>query len=1756
MSLTSATALVRGQVGGSDTTTDGAAASSDRAPPLRAGGYAAWKPSMNVYLQRHGAADVHTEPQSQEEWLRDSSSVAAWNKQTLAAARIAALGAGPGAASGDGSAQGGAASGLAKEEPLSAEAKAGRALVAAHVERSRQAYGRIYSALQEDLRLQVAHLPQGWAYGLWQWLERKFQSTEADHVGLLLRRWIHLSMNEGESFDSYRARVNEVAALLKHAKEEQSPAMYSYVLLQRLQPRYDPVVLALQSGQLLKDPKAIDWDSVTALINTHERKEHQMADDAGSAGPAKAMAAARSQDWSAPKEAVQQGDPERSYVRRQEGGSASGSRPRQSPRTLADIQCFGCGEYGHMKSDCPKRKNGEREHNKRATERASVVSSGPAKSGVRVEIDSRRVAEVTYAAYVKKGIARAASKDSDAAVAGDPTAASAFKSVASPAACAPPVWSSDAAMAGRSAPAEPSAVSAPPAHRQQPRSKPRSKQRKPQSGKVRQHKPQGGKVRQAQGSGQARSVTVLPRAIGIDSMASLNISGKKDLFTSLRRCAPFSVNMADDGVVEVSQVGSVELHINVTAEQTISVLVDEVYYHPQFSANLLSLHWLTQHGWSFSSSKSETFLLTPDKLKVRLNKDHRVSVLRCSSGGAPQGVDRVYSVGELIWSSADDLVRLHERLGHMGFDRMLRIIKAETTIGLGKLSVTEASLKEARKRVSECRACIQGKGSRTAFGRRGIDKGSAPGESLHMDTYYVKVPQADGNVNVEYGLTVSDPHTTFRWFARLLNKAQGANAVVSIVRQAEKQFGLKVKRIHSDGGSEFINQTVKAACAQLGVTMHWGPRATPQLNSVAERQVRSSKDAARTLLLHAGLPARFWARAVCHAGFVWNRSNIAPETGVTPYEAVFKKKPSLEHLSVFGCDCYFHIPKEERSTFDAKMQPGIYLGQDNERSCAIVYDLRSGQEVSTRDVQFLDRRFTHAAALEAGGEQLDQVFAMEFDGDNTPVAGAPVPRMDFGAQEFEVERILGKRLRDGVTEYRVKWKGYGEDDISWEPAHFVEGGAQEAISEFEKEQLPSDPIHDGPDDAGAAPVAAAQPSAAGYGRQQAAVAPAAAAAEAGPASAPAELQAQAPAAPVVSQPQPAAAAAERQQAAPGAPQAPAVLPRRSPRGNASSASVDALSGQHRVHWAMSALCSSLPGGDDRLGEADVPLVYAVASGLSLLEDQTPGNWKEAMASPQAPQWRAAADKEMAGCEQMGVWDLVPRSSVPKWQIVVPCKWVFKIKVDATGAIDTYKARLTPKGFLQREGINFFETFAATGKYKSMRLGLTLTAAFDHELDQMDVPQAFLNADVDEEVYMELPEGYRAGREHQVCKLKKALYGLKQAPRNWYLLISKFVVEQLGYKATISDPCLFFKRSKTGRLLLLFLFVDDFQSSFHPEDKAEWGELKAKLVARFKTKDLGASTWILGMRITRDRKARTITLDQELYVTKALERYGLQQCKAAATPGAVSSSRDVSREGSDSESHSGGAAAAADAADGGQAPADRQLFQEMVGTLMYSAVSCRPDIAHAVQVLARSMQAPTQLHMQAAKRVFRYLAGSKDVGLIFGSRNGDAVADSRGRENGLRLDVCCFADADWANDKADRKSITGWVAKVNGDPISWASKKQRTVAQSTCEAELYAEAAAIQEVLWLRGLLKELGLHVQTGSRVFGDNQSTIAISHNGIKGERTKHVDVKYHFITETVESGAVQLKWIPTTEQQADIFTKALATPVFEHFRKLLMTR
>jgi Reverse transcriptase (RNA-dependent DNA polymerase) len=535
----------------------------------------------------------------------------------------------------------------------------------------------------------------------------------------------------------------------------------------------------------------------------------------------------------------------------------------------------------------------------------------------------------------------------------------------------------------------------------------------------------------------------------------------------------------------------------------------------------------------------------------------------------------------------------------------------------------------------------------------------------------------------------------------------------------------------------------------------------------------------------------------------------------------------------------------------------------------------------------------------------------------------------------------------------------------------------------------------------------------------------------------------------------------------------------------------------------------------------VELAQAVTSGAAKLEEETPATYREAIECPDAAHWNSAMQAEFDACVKQETWVVVPRTDLPRGANILPVKWVFKQKLNEHGERVQFKARITPKGFKQKHGVDYFEVFAHTGKYKTLRIALALAAARDMEINQLDVPTAFVRADLEEEVYMEMPEGHR--EPGMVCHLRKSLYGLKQSPRNWYRLLSSFILT-LGWSAAVSDPCLFHRVSSANRLMLLFVFVDDMQGFYETGDSDEWAETRRALCERFETKDLGDSKWMLGMLLTRNRAAKTIQLTQELYITKSLERYGLSECRSARTPMASSN-------------------ALQDLADGAGDPIPELLYQEKIGVLLYAAISTRPDIAFVVGKLAQYVKAPLQRHMHAADRVFRYLSGTRTFGLTFGgpSRSSTAVT------------ISAMSDADWASDKTDRKSVSGWIAYINGDAVSWQSKKQSAVALSTMESELYAECAATQELQWLRGFMKEIGVH-HAVPILYGDSQSAIAAATNGVRTERSKHIDIKYRFITDVIARGRQTLQWISTHEQQADILTKALPAPQFEKLRKKIM--
>ena len=512
----------------------------------------------------------------------------------------------------------------------------------------------------------------------------------------------------------------------------------------------------------------------------------------------------------------------------------------------------------------------------------------------------------------------------------------------------------------------------------------------------------------------------------------------------------------------------------------------------------------------------------------------------------------------------------------------------------------------------------------------------------------------------------------------------------------------------------------------------------------------------------------------------------------------------------------------------------------------------------------------------------------------------------------------------------------------------------------------------------------------------------------------------------------------------------------------------------------------------------------------------PSTYRAAVQSEHGPLWQQAMDKEYQSLMKCNTWDLTP---LPKGRKAIGNKWVFKLKFKSSGEVERFKARMCAQGFGQVEGIDYDETFAPVAKFTSIRTVLAIAAEMDLDLTQMDVDTAFLYGVLEDEIYMVQPEGFiKPGSEHLVCKLKRGLYGLKQSPRIWNWTLDTFLREQ-GLIPCNSDPCIYVCW-EDDKLLIVAVYVDDLIIASNDQQLKD--VFVEHLKAKFSMKDLGELHWCLGMRVLRDRDNRMITLDQEKYIGDILRRFGMEESKPQATP-AETGLKLTKR------------------ADG-EALTDVKQYMSAVGSLMYAMIGTRPDIAWIVSQLSQHLSNPTQQHWNAVKRVMRYLKGTAALGLCF-------------RGSSSQISLVGYSDADWAGDLDSRRSTTGYVFQLSGAAVSWSSKRQKTVALSSTEAEYMALAAATQEALWLRVLLKEMGFEQTDATVIKEDNQSCIALAKNPNKHQRTKHIDIRYHFVREqVVERSSVKIEYCSTDLMVADIATKALCRVLFERQRDAAM--
>ena len=450
----------------------------------------------------------------------------------------------------------------------------------------------------------------------------------------------------------------------------------------------------------------------------------------------------------------------------------------------------------------------------------------------------------------------------------------------------------------------------------------------------------------------------------------------------------------------------------------------------------------------------------------------------------------------------------------------------------------------------------------------------------------------------------------------------------------------------------------------------------------------------------------------------------------------------------------------------------------------------------------------------------------------------------------------------------------------------------------------------------------------------------------------------------------------------------------------------------------------------------------------------PRNIKQAWSGDHCIQWKEATDSEYDSLISNDTWELVP---LPEGKNVVGSRWVFKVKRDENGSVERFKARLVAQGYSQAEGIDYHEVFSLVVRNTSIRTLLALANTCDWEVHQMDVHTAFLQGDLDEEIYMKQPDGYTDEENpNHVCKLKKSLYGLKQAARCWNSAIDGYLKSD-GYKQVEADPCLYIKsvKQQNGKInfVILSLHVDDIL--LFSNDIVMLNKEKKSLGRRFKIEDFGEVNHVLGMLVKRDRKSRILTISQPKYLEGVLKRFNMEHCKPVSTP--MEPGKKF-YELSDDED-----------------PVNVQEYQKIIGCLTYATTATRPDLASAVGILSKYMSRPGKEHWQGVKRILRYIQGTIDFGLIY-------------KAKGKTCSLTGYSDADWAGDLDTRRSTSGYVFQIDGSTVSWQSKRQVCVSRSTTEAEYMALSSAAQEAVWLRRLLNDIGLTQETPSLIYEDNR--------------------------------------------------------------------
>ena len=530
----------------------------------------------------------------------------------------------------------------------------------------------------------------------------------------------------------------------------------------------------------------------------------------------------------------------------------------------------------------------------------------------------------------------------------------------------------------------------------------------------------------------------------------------------------------------------------------------------------------------------------------------------------------------------------------------------------------------------------------------------------------------------------------------------------------------------------------------------------------------------------------------------------------------------------------------------------------------------------------------------------------------------------------------------------------------------------------------------------------------------------------------------------------------------------------------------------------------------------------------------PNTYKEAMNSPEADKWKVAIQEELDAWKIQEVYEEIDVKASGDTS-PIDMRWVFAVKAEPTG--ERFKARIVARGFKQEIGENYLDYWAPVLSFDSLRLVIAIAAINGYDICQMDAKTAFLNGSIDYNVNVVPPHGSES-HGTKIWKLRKSVYGLKQSPKIWYETLSSVLHNKLCLKSAQTDPCVFY-----GKDLLVVIYVDDILiTGKHQQDITK---VKEVLSNNFTMKDLGFPKVFLGISLARLSRT-AIKISSKDFITKIEKEKSLTKLTKIFSPMVKGYDPWDTKSPALEEK-------------------EVSLYKSLIGTLLYAANTTRIDISYPVNLLSQFISKPRVTHLKAARRVMQYIIQTKDIGIIYCIKpapvefkdfrliDKSKYIDSNDYPAPSKFMITTMSDSDYATDKSDRKSQSGHIVMINHLVISWASRKQSCVTLSSTEAEYVALSDAARSSVYFRNLLIELGLKC-TFVNLIGDNISALTLSSHRALNQKTKHIDVRYHFIRSLVREKIIKLNFVPTKFNLADILTKPLDPTTYLHLLKFLL--